>query len=485
MNTPPVLKQQHHNTDSEDTEDTEVKMPSMTAEKKETEKSKIKINSAKKSEKTHTSTSKDKKEDSKNQTMSIMSFIIHPILAYIVYALQKGPPAKIKDVITQHFTSSEIKEAKGELWRVCQEDLETEKNHRTTRERTAEMANVEDIIEAILKLDSDSKLPRVMVAAEDLHKIPRPAPEELNDISVSERLDRLELKNVDIQEKLNDCLADNKILKSILKRNSTGGTEIIHSSMIRSPSPSTVWSSSFTDQSLVEAAVINTQKEEHPHKEATLPSSASSASSVIKENSKTSQTYAEKVSSKSTPAILQTKPRDAQNNVSPIEQRAIQPPSSTTSEKAQVSAASVSEAASSSRVADSAVNGVNSVHKSSDNKNNEFEIPAYHRKKTERKKKKVIGEKKYAIAFGAEPCRSIFISRIVNNVSIDDVKDMIKTIGLDIRDLVKVSHKDARLQSFRLDIPKHQLHKAFNICEWPDDVVIQPYYRPKGTVTKP
>ena len=63
---------------------------------------------------------------------------------------------------------------------------------------------------------------------------------------------------------------------------------------------------------------------------------------------------------------------------------------------------------------------------------------------------------------------------------------MIKTIGLDIRDLVKVSHKDrTKLQSFRLDIPKHQLHKAFNICEWPDDVVIQLYHRPKGTVTKP
>ena len=103
-----------------------------------------------------------------------------------------------------------------------------------------------------------------------------------------------------------------------------------------------------------------------------------------------------------------------------------------------------------------------------------------------KKKLTIVGSSEGKKPFGAPtPCRSLFIYRVLSDVTVTDLKDMIKGLGLEIRSLEQVSHRDARFKSFRLDIPKSQLQKALKETQWPLGVHVQQFYRPRKPVAKP
>ena len=118
------------------------------------------------------------------------------------------------------------------------------------------------------------------------------------------------------------------------------------------------------------------------------------------------------------------------------------------------------------------------------NQEEDFIEPNYLKKR--KKKKVIVGFSAGPKLFGApSPCRSLFISRVLSNVTPTELTDMIKGLGLEIRSLDQVSHPKARFKSFRLDIPKSQLHKALNDTPWPLGVHVQQFYRPRNPVPKP
>ena len=69
---------------------------------------------------------------------------------------------------------------------------------------------------------------------------------------------------------------------------------------------------------------------------------------------------------------------------------------------------------------------------------------------------------------------------IVFNVNVDVTEDAIKnhmkdSKGMEIIEIVKVSHNDARTKSFRVKVKSEDYEKAMDSQTWPSRVRVRPY----------
>ena len=144
-------------------------------------------------------------------------YLIDPVLSYIHYSLQSGTQEKIKMAVLSHFSSAQIAESKDALWKHCGSSLLGEKSkRRNTPNRSESEANVLDILQGFAVLDRMEQVPLILLDSLSLGLIPRSHPEELCDISICDRLSRVEKKMLDMQEALDSCVAGNLELKDNL-----------------------------------------------------------------------------------------------------------------------------------------------------------------------------------------------------------------------------------------------------------------------------
>jgi len=121
--------------------------------------------------------------------------INNAILAYITYSLQRGTVDKIKRAVMSHFSSSDILGAKESLWQNCDNNIIGHmKSRRDGQTKSEIQSNIDDILKALQKLDATNNTPVIVLSASDIGRIPRSCPEELNSISVIDRLNCLEDK---------------------------------------------------------------------------------------------------------------------------------------------------------------------------------------------------------------------------------------------------------------------------------------------------
>jgi hypothetical protein len=129
------------------------------------------------------------------ETVSDGRMMEQPLLAYIVSSLQAGTVENVKKAVLGFFTAKQIGDAKHVLWENASIDIIGRKVARkNTNIRSEENANVDDIISAVQKLDKDDSVPLFVVSAYNLANLPRSMPEELNNISLVDRLATLEGK---------------------------------------------------------------------------------------------------------------------------------------------------------------------------------------------------------------------------------------------------------------------------------------------------
>ena len=135
--------------------------------------------------------------------------VVNPMLSYVVFALQSGTVGNIKNAVLGHFTPDQITEAKSILWETCGTDaLGEQVNRRDGPTRSGAEANVTDILNAMTILDKKDKMPRVLLDAHNLGLIPRSHPEELNNISLVDRLNQLEYKYQSMQTLVDSQISD-------------------------------------------------------------------------------------------------------------------------------------------------------------------------------------------------------------------------------------------------------------------------------------
>lgn len=119
--------------------------------------------------------------------------IENALLAYLLSARDNSQTENIRRAVIGFFSAEAIMEAKQALWDKCEHDIgEPLTRRRDSSSRTECEANFSDVINALKTLDGKGKSPKITIDARDLVNIPRSPPEEINKISIVDRLTQLE-----------------------------------------------------------------------------------------------------------------------------------------------------------------------------------------------------------------------------------------------------------------------------------------------------
>ena len=116
--------------------------------------------------------------------------IVNELLTYASFYLNNSSIDNIKKIMLNFYSHEEIVDSKKLLWSISGTDLGCYSDRKSSEKRTCDDANLSDIFEALLKLDSIQNLPEFV--ARDLSKIPERSPEELNLTFILDRINRLE-----------------------------------------------------------------------------------------------------------------------------------------------------------------------------------------------------------------------------------------------------------------------------------------------------
>ena len=140
------------------------------------------------------------------------------MLTYIVYGLNSGTTSAVKRAVLGHFTDEKVGQAKDILFDNCDKEIIGDKKKRvTTSARSNTEANLDDIIAAIQLLGPKRKLPTFAVSACDMPSMPRSHPEEINNISMADRMNRLEETVEALRGLVDKTLTENSQIKEELK----------------------------------------------------------------------------------------------------------------------------------------------------------------------------------------------------------------------------------------------------------------------------
>lgn len=158
--------------------------------------------------------------ESNNKIEKSVATFVEPVIAFTLYALQSASVERVKLAVVGNFSSEDIAIAKKCLWDKCRSHVigsEMPKRRDSTARSLAE-ANITDIITALSKLDKAECLPNVLVDAYSLGKLPRWHPEEANEVSLADRMMRMESRMNSVFDSLDRTIAENLILKERVER---------------------------------------------------------------------------------------------------------------------------------------------------------------------------------------------------------------------------------------------------------------------------
>ena len=136
------------------------------------------------------------------------------LLAYTVYSIQSGTAEKVTSVVRAHFTIDDIIIAKDKLWDTADQSIiGPKKRRRDGAIKTEKQSHAEDVVTALYQLDAADKMPHITLSAMDLGCIPRSHPEELNDISMADRMNQMEERLSALTDVVDRSVRNNMTLK--------------------------------------------------------------------------------------------------------------------------------------------------------------------------------------------------------------------------------------------------------------------------------
>ena len=359
---------------------------------------------------------------------------LDPVIGYIVFSLQSGSIENVKNAVLGHFTEEQISLAKDILWSHCDSKIiGLRPKRKDSPSRSVREADVMDILQAWAKLETSDNLPMVAISAFSLGVIPRSHPEELNNISLLDRLNRMEKRMSNMQTGLDEVVAQNLDLRDSLRAISSY-SNVVKSSCLHSPQ--TV--------------------------------SMSSRKGSVSSGLQSPQTGKQISYSKDNVAITNIPDVRPKGKSSKIDQMLLKdnqyllPPL----------------LANSSNI---------NTHTTKDIDKEGFEIPAYHKKQQRRaannvaKRKTVSGNaKNIKNLIGApEPNRDLFIFRLDGKTVLNDLQNYIKERGFSVRSLKQMSKPESQFKSFKLSVPVSEFEALFDPDLWPEGVCVRRFWGKK------
>lgn len=150
--------------------------------------------------------SDDHEETSVNDKFSqAVYFIVNELLAYTWFHVHKAPIEVIVKTVSSFYSSQEIEDAKLILWDVLKPpDKYHKRRGSTVHQKTADELNVDDIVKVLQKCESLS----CMFVASDMERIPKWEPQELDQMSLVDRVRKIEVKLMEYETNLSLCRSD-------------------------------------------------------------------------------------------------------------------------------------------------------------------------------------------------------------------------------------------------------------------------------------
>ena len=121
-----------------------------------------------------------------------------------------------------------------------------------------------------------------------------------------------------------------------------------------------------------------------------------------------------------------------------------------------------------------------------DTDNSQFTIPTEHKRKHRRDEKRrrngICGTAGNFRSFGvgSDPNRDIFIGYVSQDTDIEDIRAFVTAQDRNVRGLVRVSHSDARCQSFKLTVSKSDLKPLLIKDIWLNGICVKRFSCPQS-----
>ena len=138
---------------------------------------------------------------------------INELLTYATFYMNKSCIDHIKKIISSFYTNEEIVEAKKLLWEIKGSELQAYSERKNTDKRSSSDANISDIFDGLTKLDILDQIP--IFVAKKMDRIPKREPEELNTVSIIDRLGRIEKKIDEYGDTLSNHEIDLTYIKTL------------------------------------------------------------------------------------------------------------------------------------------------------------------------------------------------------------------------------------------------------------------------------
>lgn len=376
--------------------------------------------------------------------------ILQPILAYIHYALQGGTVANVKRAVTGYYTEADIVDAKQVLFDRCDNVVIGSIKHRRDGDNRSRVdAHVEDIVTAMNMLDKGTTMPTFAIPSYQIDTIPKAHPEELNSISVIERLNKLEEKWCKCHELLDKSVCHNILLEDRL--NKLENTR---------PSYATI------------THVSKPQKYTMPR-----PAAQPAAQPAVQPATQTAAQSA--VQPAAQPTAQLTGPRLQRADLS-LSKEGSQPiaPGHTKND---------SNPRDGLRPPEQSNRYAGSMDNLSESGASAYQYQNHYRKKLDRQnvrnKRVVMGNSSSNVASrgfrGApEPDRHLFIYRVEKSASEDDISDYLQGQNISFRSVACLSNPDSKFKSFRLTVAVSNYKQLFDDSLWPQGVRVRSYRPP-------
>ena len=396
--------------------------------------------------------------------------ISNPVLAYIVYSLQNSTKRKIVSAVAGYYSLNDIVEAKEVLWSSITDStsyLGDKKSRKGSSSKPASEFHAEDIVDAITKIEKEKRIqmPRFIVEAYDLSLIPRAIPEETLSVSIAERVNSLEDLCKSLKTNVDNLLSKNVVL-----------TERINNVVSLPRYSSAVKSSEISSSEVTNNHTSQSETGQHvpqpkpPHTAA--PSTSVRGRGRGRANGR-GLGYGRGLQHGRGGRHIYSHNKSQGINRS-VDRQSL--PFNSYIHDTDVDDDNHSRASSRSRYSHSVADSVAD--------SSEFIEPSYVRKKARQQLRRQILTGKGSAVGGfkgaPEPSRDLFLYRFVQEATADVIKDNVVGEGYEVRDIIQMSHKDAKYKSFRLSVPASQyqaLHDAEDF--WPEGVRIKQFIPPK------
>ena len=396
------------------------------------------------------------------------TIISDPILSYIAYCMLRSTKQKIVKAVAGYYSSDAINDAKNNLWSSIVDSttyLGSKPNRRGSQNKPVSEYHVEDIIDAINKVENEKKIPvpRFVVDAPDLKFIPKAVPEEMMSISVCERLNSLEAKYEQMQLNMDSIVAENlSIQEEMLQIKSLspksfaavtkGGSDNRNSYSEQTVPHETFNTGKSSTMSKSMSSTNNSDWRGRGRSRGRVPGRGKGHGRGRGHGNE--QGYNSTYNS----AITHSLSRDREHSAD--SRRSNQMPFHSY----------ISE-------------GDNGSSRASSRTRSQCSEPPFEYQYHERRRQRKMNNQKICTGEGAgsdqfsgapEPSRDLFIYRFLGGATEDSIKRNVTGAGYEVRAIQQMSHTDAKFKSFRLSVPSSQYETLRDDTKfWPRGVRIK------------